>query len=1092
MEKTSRKVLSVALALIMVLCCLPIAGVTFSASAEYEGYYYYSVENGEATITDCDTSISGDVVIPDTLGGYPVTSIGEKAFAGCTGLTSITIGNSVTSIGRFAFSDCAGLTSVTIPDSVTSIGYYAFRSCIGLTSITIPDSVTSIGDYAFFDCTGLTIVTVSSGNTVYHSTDNCLIETKSKTLILGCNNSFIPSDGSVSNIGNRAFAGCTGLTSVTIPDSVTSIGYDAFYNCTSLTSITIPDSVTSIDNYAFGYCTGLTSVTIGNSVTSIGYGAFSDCTGLTSVTIGNSVTSIGGYAFADCTGLTSVTIGNSVTSISYGASYGCTGLTDVYYSGSEEEWGKIEIGSYNVPLGNATIHYNSSGPDDPDPDDESYDNYEDNEEIRKQLSGYSVITGKMESYVLSVILNSSNESYVSEITIDKTVYPVAANVLSDSTAKMLENKNVFIAVKDGKVEWIDGMDSYVGEPYIELSVPRYSYTEKDGLRCISSEKDIIVKISYPFTNSNFILPAPGLSSSIFETNVFLEMLSHAFMTCDLYDLCLNEVKVESKNPNLKLTNADIVNIKDKNTLKVCESVEYKIPVEISSSLKVNSDEANNILCFSVDAKTSNGGLTKSGQIYVINPYYRSNDRPWDNESSGGGSQSNENAQAAKAGKILNNKPITLMGDISGSLYKLFSDEQLTSIANAIYTEVAMYKAPKKTFEETLSTKIIEEVFKCKTNLLSFGQNEISLTFAVDTQWGEVQVEFTVKSNNFGLNGSNYAFYGDIYYEIVGGKAANKLPKDIAKSGYAGALSGTDMEEFCKAVWSVAQGQLKSAYNIAYGNDLNTAVDIIFGKSVNKVLKHTKYGSVSGLTWQLLVTPSTKVVIECPVDVLVYDSDNKLVASIVNNEITSNTENVQLSIEDDAKIVQLFDDSYHIEYVPFAEGKMSVTTEELGFSDGFLNSTLIKDVPLNVGVTYKQTVANSYIEASDYSLISSEAEKYDADEYSTVFHTHVSDGTIYYCDASTCTLHGAEYKYCSICNNYYCELLPLLEHNDADNNGMCDSCGEKLDETEPENPSANCTCNCHKTGFMGFIWKILRFFYKLFGTNKVCTCGQAHY
>ena len=126
-----------------------------------------------------------------------------------------------------------------------------------------------------------------------------------------------------------AFYKCSGLTSVTIPNSVTSIGYSAFYGCSGLTSVTIGNSVTSIGDYAFYSCSGLTSVTIPNSVTSIGDFAFYYCSGLTSVTIGNSVTSIGNCAFEGCTDLKSITIPNSVTSIGNYAFYNCTGLTEL-------------------------------------------------------------------------------------------------------------------------------------------------------------------------------------------------------------------------------------------------------------------------------------------------------------------------------------------------------------------------------------------------------------------------------------------------------------------------------------------------------------------------------------------------------------------------------------------------------------------------------------------------------------------------------------------------------------------------------------------------------------------------------------------
>ena len=165
-----------------------------------------------------------------------------------------------------------------------------YKACIrGIIpqNLTIPSSVyrggltysvTSIGNHAFYDCSGLTSITIPN---------------------------------SVTSIGVEAFHGCSGLTSITIPNSVTSIGNYAFYNCSGLTSVTIPESVTSIGDNAFMNCSGLTSVTIPNSVTSIGWSAFSGCSGLTSVTIPESVTSIGKYAFHDCSGLTSVTINSN-------------------------------------------------------------------------------------------------------------------------------------------------------------------------------------------------------------------------------------------------------------------------------------------------------------------------------------------------------------------------------------------------------------------------------------------------------------------------------------------------------------------------------------------------------------------------------------------------------------------------------------------------------------------------------------------------------------------------------------------------------------------------------------------------------------
>ena len=330
------------------------------ASHEIGGIYYLPTSDTEVEVTSNPSKYTGEVVIPAEITvddiKYKVTSIGDHAFSSCSGLTSVTIGNSVTSIGVWAFSSCSGLTSVTIPSSVTSIGYYAFGGCTGLTSVTIPNSVTSISGSAFYGCTGLTSVTIPS---------------------------------SVTSIGDYAFSGCKGLTSVTFESTTPpSIGNSAFnyasatiktpfasilaykeieelknetfaspeiggvyYLPTSDTEvevtykdknynsytgevvipaeITVDDikyNVTSISNYAFRDCDGLTSVVVPNSVTSIGDYAFISCTGLTSVTIGNSVTSIGSRAFYGCTGLPSVTIPNSVTSIGGSAFSGCNKL----------------------------------------------------------------------------------------------------------------------------------------------------------------------------------------------------------------------------------------------------------------------------------------------------------------------------------------------------------------------------------------------------------------------------------------------------------------------------------------------------------------------------------------------------------------------------------------------------------------------------------------------------------------------------------------------------------------------------------------------------------------------------------------------
>ncbi|MEI6795848.1 MAG: fibronectin type III domain-containing protein, partial [Methanomassiliicoccales archaeon] len=318
------------------------AMVTFAAEpalADQQVYkdqgFSYTLEGTPAVANltaYCYGGSTGPLVVPATLGGYPVAHMGDNAFKDQYGITNVTLPDSLITIGNQAFYDST-ITSINIPRNVTSIGINVFTKCPRLVSINVdpanqhfadssgvlynkglttiilcpegwsgpfvmPSTVVTLTNLAFWDCQLLTSVTFSNG-----------VTSIGDDMFQDCSGLLSVSFGSgLRSIGNQSFISCTGLTTISFPASLQSIGASAFNGCWGLNTISFPASLQSIGRSAFGGCSGVASITIPDGVTEIDASAFSSCLSLQSVHLGKALASFDPSAFNFCSALTSISV----------------------------------------------------------------------------------------------------------------------------------------------------------------------------------------------------------------------------------------------------------------------------------------------------------------------------------------------------------------------------------------------------------------------------------------------------------------------------------------------------------------------------------------------------------------------------------------------------------------------------------------------------------------------------------------------------------------------------------------------------------------------------------------------------------------
>ncbi len=938
--------------------------------------------------------------------------------------------------------------SVILPDGLVNIGNFAFLGCLELTEITIPDSVTSIGEGAFFNCGSLMSIAISA---------------------------------SVTNIGYAAFLRCGSLANITVDSknsyySSDSNGVLFDKNKTMLiqypagntrTNYIIPNNVTTICDGAFASCNNLASITIPRGITSIGDGVFYFCNSLTSITIPEGVISIGDSAFFYCKNLTRITIPNSVISIETWAFRGCSNLTDVYYFGSEDEWNKIAIDISNDALTTAIIHFN-----------------------------YVPESGEtpLKYYTIIWIVDGDTVN-MQEVEYGATITTVPAN----------PNKEGY-----GFIGWVDSEGNY---PTFPMTMPAKNLT----FTAVFEENGDSEETDNP-TETDRYETIEGVLEE-YETTVIINgndyWISEIRINGNWYFLYKDyfyQCKIESYK------NRQVVVV-------VCDG--YVLDIVLFSDLKTSPRISG------FDSSIS----TMEYYDGVFRKYDGSRADKWHTAS---GTIINSLANTSIDISKLSSLEFLRYKNVSVTIKS--SDKDVVSLDNGAWdAESDSMTIELGDIDVGESFNFSEEVLKFKTGWdFPEEQREHSVTLyytVTGTVNGEtitLEASETVRLVNKDYRtGGSYAstsyekqsireLFEEMQKEASKCSVLNSTQRALIDSIIFSHLAAMEVVDFKNTLDAAEKVYELSCYvsginGVTYATAGEYVIDAIYEQAYqgDNELKKALSELLSDLRnceefnifvqWyyaqqQMNKNSNKRVGVHCPVDVYVYDKTDKIVLSIVRDEVTQSDENIHAFVcEDDKTIYLPTDTDYDIKIVATGNGTMDYIITEY-YSEEKTRKTYYSNIPLVVNDYYTGVIVSSVLPDADlYNLVSSNDTLFEYDEITyekdvdniqvdirTPSTTTISygDSIVLHADVTEALPEGwriewsadnGNFRYSTSADGTTCTITPNKSGDTTFTVKVFDAQNNEISSDTQK-----------MTSKAGFFDKIIAFFKKLFGLTKIIT------